>query len=109
MARPLTVTLAVHAGTQNSSATPVLSFTPAADGTFRVTLPPGDYCVVRAEERTASDPADGKTMYVDPGCMASWRAGCDAIWHVSPEDELDGSFNVPGPCFGPCYRGPMPP
>ncbi|MBS2030702.1 MAG: hypothetical protein JST54_22550 [Deltaproteobacteria bacterium] len=84
----------------------VTSFNPDTKGQFSVSLPPGDYCVTEAGKREV--PKNGDGMYVDAACMKQWRASCSLVWHVDAKD-IDGSFTLASPCFGPCYRGPMPP
>jgi hypothetical protein len=103
---PLSIKFLVRAGVQNSDAAPVATFTPGEAGAFSVSLPRGDYCVVR-EARSASV-GGPPSQFVDEACMATWRLGCDAVWHVDAAD-VDGTFNLAQSCFGPCYSGPMPP
>lgn len=79
-----------------------------AAGQFQVALPPGTYCVVGPEKSGGGgrQQAAHASANVDSDCMAQYLRTCDAI------------ATVPGPrvvvrvdrgCFGPCYRGPMPP
>ena len=89
---------------------PALARTTAHHGRFSLALPPGTYCVVAGDKVAAPGGALGVgTASVDEACLAAHRRTCDAIVRVRPDAIVHARVSVAAPCFGVCYRGPMPP
>jgi hypothetical protein len=73
-------------------------------GAFVLDLAPGEYCLIDAIK------ADDKTKpseWVDAACLARYRTQCDATITVPRAEPV--AVELSQGCFGPCYRGPMPP
>ena len=104
--RPTTARFEVLPGKTGSSAAPVVTFNPDANGEFSLSLPPGDYCVM--EPGKTDKPKANYGQWVDAACMATWKKTCSVVWHVESKD-TNVTFTLSDPCFGPCYRGPWPP
>jgi hypothetical protein len=75
-------------------------------GDFRAALPPGTYCLAEAAKSAGRGGAlaAGSASH-DADCTARWRATCDAVVTVPGR----ATVRLDRGCFGPCYRGPMPP
>lgn len=91
---------------------PALARATAHHGRFQVALPPGTYCLVGGDKvgvpRGRGAPGVG-TLHVDAACLAAHRTTCDAIVTVRPGATSHARVSMAAPCFGVCYRGPMPP
>lgn len=103
--RPVAGKFLVRAGAENTGDTPVAELSTAADGSFTVALPPGDYCVVTAGKRTLHVKPDA---HHDRACLERVARTCDATWHVTAAG-LDGAIDLNQACFGECFNGPPPP
>jgi hypothetical protein len=98
------VKLIVRKGKTNSTRRPAAEITTADDGTFRVELPRGRYCIVFEDKR--DKPRKGGP-YADLKCLvADWQR-CDAVADVPSDPPVAIDRHLA--CFGPCYRGPRPP
>jgi hypothetical protein len=83
-------------------------------GRFRVSLPPGTYCVGAADRAFSDELGDGGGAAAsgtgggsaDPECLERRRRGCDAIVTVPSSRAV--VVHTDQPCFGHCYRGPWP-
>jgi hypothetical protein len=104
---PKAITEALHVkpGHDNTGQPEAAVVKPASDGHFSLRLVPGEYCVVRESKEKMPTAGD---QYNDGACLRRWQQSCDAVWKVEAKD-VDGTFNINNSCFGPCYRGPMPP
>jgi hypothetical protein len=102
------VAFVVIPGSKNSPAPPVAKFVPDGEGRFKVTLPPGNYCIVKESRRPSAD-AGVVPMFSEPSCLADLQAACDASWVV--KGAADVSFTLTRTEGGPppCYHGPSPP
>jgi hypothetical protein len=102
---PFTEPLHVMPGHENTGQPDIAVLRPEIDSRFSLELPPGEYCVIR-ESRQKMSVAGSR--YTDAACLRQYRQACDAVWKVNGL-EVEGSLSIQVPCFGPCYRGPMPP
>jgi hypothetical protein len=100
--------LLVRRGKTNANEAAVAELETDAEGRFDVILRPGTYCIVRDQKRNALPPRRPQSN-VDSQCYANWLRSCDAIWEIATVPVLKNDVVVNNPCFGPCYRGPMPP
>lgn len=112
--------LYIKPGDTNLMETPFIdSVMTDEEGRFSVKLPPGEYCMVAAEQRNR----DIFNRYTDPrgylradsACMETWWGKCLQQFTVT-ESELNGvDIHFYHPCYVPpgipClhYHGPIPP
>ena len=97
-------TLIVRTGGENSDSAPVTTITTGADGSFSAALTEGTYCLVLDDKKARPAAADPNR---DQACLEQHWKTCDAVVTLpaSAPTEIVRSNG----CFGPCYRGPMPP
>jgi hypothetical protein len=101
---------------------PAATAVSAHDGTFKVALPPGEYCVIAHARGARPSPADVGVPPVprddryknDPPdfaykcALGEWQR-CDASFVVKDKAVKDVAIALYGRCGwqpGPCYRGP---
>lgn len=104
-------------------AKPVLEFTTAADGTFAINLPPGDYCFVDEFKKDKknytnilknySSPTKDRSA-VDKECLDKWFSTPDATLTIVHMGVKDFTITYADKCGWdnvPCtiYNGPLPP
>ena len=85
-------------------------------GRFRVSLPPGTYCVGVADRALPDAPSEGVGRpgnsgagglgTTDTSCLEERQRHCDAVVTVPRSGAL--TVRTDQPCFGHCYSGPMP-
>jgi hypothetical protein len=93
--------LFIRPGNKNDVTKKATEVTTSPDGSFTVDLPDGEYCIVDLGKKDM--PKGGQ--YTDQSCLQGWVTQCDAVV------KAPGSVTVElqQGCFGPCYRGPLPP
>lgn len=110
--------LLIREGKSNTlGAAMVTRTTTAADGTFKLDLKPGTYCLVIAEKERARDAGFYKLEYVqvDKACDTKWLNTCDISFTVADKPVSGLRLTLEKKCFidqlSPClsYSGPLPP
>jgi hypothetical protein len=106
--------LFVRAGTANRSSPIVLKFATDAEGNFRISLPPGDYCIIeesKKEPPKAPKASKGAWNGADsqPTCLQKWYGTCDKTLTVGQQDLKDVLIKFHRACHPPCTTGGPPP
>lgn len=107
--------LLVRGGDHNADSPVVAEVMTDAHGWFDLELPPGMYCLIGEKKRSLAPPAAGAQAadpsFYDQACLAEEARKCDATFKVPPRPAptVTVGVNFYWPCFGLCYRGPLPP
>ncbi len=116
--------LVVRAGSANTLKSPVLrEFTVDAEGNFKISLPPGEYCILDAAKRDKpriSDYAKGAAKIpgppsptepyrVDEECLRAWWQSCDITLKLGKRSLRNVLIKFHQGCYPPCVTGyPIP-
>ncbi|MFN8397369.1 MAG: hypothetical protein U0176_22290 [Bacteroidia bacterium] len=110
--------LLIRSGKTNALGTAMVTrTTTAADGTFKLDLPAGTYCLVIAEKEGPRQPGfyQLETIAVDKACDNKWLNTCDISFTVADKPVSGLRLTLQKKCFidqlSPClsYSGPLPP
>ena len=116
--------LVVRAGSANHLKSPVLrEFTADAEGNFKVSLPPGEYCILDAAKKdklSTSDhakdaakvlgpPSPTEPDRVDENCLRAWWQSCDITVKLGKRSLRNILIKFHQGCYPPCVTGyPIP-
>ena len=107
--------LFIRAGTLNKYSRPIVQkFTSDAEGSFKIALPPGDYCVVDASKKdelkipatAKGNPKEGESR---AACLQKWYRACDKTLTVGKQNLKGVVIKFHHPCNPPCSTGGPPP
>ncbi len=107
--------LFIRAGTLNKYSWPIVQkFTSDAEGSFKIALPPGDYCVVDASKKDelkipATAKGNQKEGESRANCLQKWYRTCDKILNVGKQNLKGVVIKFHHPCNPPCAPGGPPP
>jgi hypothetical protein len=93
----------VRKGGENSDSDPVASLTTDANGAFQAALTEGTYCLILADKKDRPQPGPN----TDAACLEQYWKQCDAVVTLPQAKPVE--ITHAATCFGPCYRGPLPP
>jgi len=86
----------------------------SSGGAFSLNLAPGTYCLVGDVKAGGAGRAGQRGQVAaetdanrDPECMQRYMSECESVIHVPSTARVE--VRIQQGCFGPCYRGPMPP
>ncbi len=114
-------TLFVRAGTVNDLAKPILQrFASDAEGNFKISLPPGDYCIVeeakkdkpaapdfsKENEELAKSGGGGEAYRLTSlECLKQWSGTCDKTIKVEKRNVTGMVIEFHHGCNPPCVKG----
>jgi len=110
-------TFYVRGGSMNSPKQAVLlQFTTDKQGDFKISLPPGDYCIVEEIKKDESGmpdvsklneelPESQKYQLAGPNCLQKWWMTCDYSLKVGKQNRKDVVIRFHRTCNPPCILG----
>ncbi len=110
--------LFVRSGTANKYSGRVLQrFVSDAEGRFKISLPPGAYCVVEASKKdelkvpatTKGSPPAAQVSSADGDCLERWYRTCDTTLKIGKQNLKGVVIKFHHTCNPPCVTGGPPP
>lgn len=110
-------TFYARGGSMNSAKQAVLlQFTTDTQGNFKISLPPGDYCIVEESKKDESGmpdvsklneklPESQKYQLASPNCLQKWWRTCDYNLKVGKQNLKDVVIRFQRTCNPPCILG----
>lgn len=109
--------LFVRGGTINKYSHSVLKrFVSDAEGRFKISLPPGVYCVIEASKKdelklpatTKGNPPADQSSAADGDCLEKWYRTCDKTLKISKQNLKGVVIKFHHTCNPPCVTGGPP-
>ena len=109
--------LFVRIGTVNKYSSRVLQrFVSDAAGRFKISLPPGVYCVIEASKKdelklpatTSGNPPAGQTSAVSGDCLEKWYRTCDKTLKIGKQNLKGVVIKFHHTCNPPCVTSTPP-